>query len=736
MKLLTVLSGAFLAPTGNLRLALPGSPALWVLLLLFAFAAQSFGQLSATGFQGATISVWPDGAFNVFVPDTHWTFSGTTGAPVYNARFNNGIDKLGAFQEILFDYFIAESSRTASIRIATGRPVVLFSLNWNNQAPNTSPFPTFQQYPQLQHIAYNDLFAHPDFSALPSDSPWIYFDSSANTYILSAASDYLTASTELVSGSIATGISPKIATIPAGLSHQTALVYGSGINATFTAWGHALTDLTGKKRPANDADVLLKNISYWTDNGANYYYNAGGPSYQDTLTSVVAEFATKGIKLGSIQLDSWWYPKGPDNSWASPGGIWTYNVSPAVFRTDLATVHTALGVPLTTHARWIDPKSPLHDHYTISGNAATDPAYWEDVATYLKDSGVTTYEQDWLGAQAQTEFNLTDPYAYLNNMAASTAKRGMSMQYCMAKPEHFLQGTHYNNLTTIRTSYDVFQPSHWTYFLYTSRLASALGEFPFSDVFRSTEKYSLILATLSAGPVGIGDKLGTVVKSSLMQAVRSDGVIVKPDVPITPLDSVFVADAAGVDTPMMAQTWTDYGSGLRAHYLFAYAKGANQTVVVDPASLGMTGPVYMYEYLSKTGRVIGLNERYTFDLTAPASYFVLVPIGSSGMAFLGDQYQFVTLGKKRIPSLSDDGVVNLTVDFASGEINRTLFGYSTGPVVAAASSGTIHGLTYDPNTQIFTLKASPAKNGLARISIAPAQVAVISQTIADPATAE
>jgi hypothetical protein len=40
---------------------------------------------------------------------------------------------------------------------------------------------------------------------------------------------------------------------------------------------------------------------------------------------------------------------------------------------------------------------------------ATDPQYWEDIAGYLKASGTAVYEQDWLGDNAQSNFNLTDP---------------------------------------------------------------------------------------------------------------------------------------------------------------------------------------------------------------------------------------------------------------------------------------------------------------------------------------
>src|SRR5579885_2334334 len=145
----------------------------------------------------------------------------------------------------------------------------------------------------------------------------------------------------------------------------------------------------------------------------------------------------------------------------------------------------------------------------MSGNVVIDPGYWQATAEFLASSGVATYEQDWLDADAHTDFNLYDPNAFLDNMAAALAQRNLTIQYCMAAPRHLLQSLKYGNTTTARVSFDVFTPERWTHFLYTSRLASSLGIWPFTDVFRSADSDDLLLATLSAGPVGIGDPLGS-----------------------------------------------------------------------------------------------------------------------------------------------------------------------------------------------------------------------------------
>ena len=88
-------------------------------------------------------------------------------------------------------------------------------------------------------------------------------------------------------GELSSGISPDIATLPPGFEHRTLLVVEKGINRAFETWGQALTALGGKTRPANDADVSLNKIGYWTDNGAAYYYHmADSMTYEQTLGAV------------------------------------------------------------------------------------------------------------------------------------------------------------------------------------------------------------------------------------------------------------------------------------------------------------------------------------------------------------------------------------------------------------------------------------------------------------------
>lgn len=687
-------------------------------LLPVLLALPAAAQISASGFQGATASVSNNGTWTVAVPGPQWQFAGTVGTAALAPHIVDGVDSLGAYEEVAFSYAISAAPRTAAIRVYRDRPVILFNITHTAAASNTAPFPNFAAYPKLPHLNFNGMFAPPDFTNYRSDSPWAFFDSAANTFILSPAANYMTAQMEMTSArSIRSGVSGAIASLPSGFTHSTALVFGKGINATFDAWGQAITELGGKKRPSNSADILLRNISYWTDNGATYYYNGGDSGYVTTLEAIRAEFAGKGVALGSLQIDSWWYPKGPDNTWSSSQGIWTYTADSALFPQGLAAFEAGLKVPITTHARWIDAASPYRSLYNLSNNVATDPAYWEATAAYIKAGGAAIYEQDWLGLNAEPVYNLTDPNAFLGNMSASMASRGIDIQYCMALPKHFLQSSLYSNVTSIRTSEDRFGSDRWTHFLYSSRFASALGLWPFSDVFMSTETGNMIAAVLSAGPVGVGDPLGSLSKLNLSRAARPDGVLVKPDFPATPIDSVIAADAAGIDVPMLAAAYSEFG-GLRAHYLFAYPRATNSTLTIDPTVFGITGAGWLYNYLTKAAVYLPAGTVSTVTLPAGASYFILIPVGPSGIGLLGDTGHIATLGKQRIAALADNGTVQVTVNFAAGETSRTLTGFSAELPAISRIGGTHKAPTWDETTQTFTVAVRPAANGQARLTIA------------------
>jgi hypothetical protein len=800
-------------------------------------------------------TVRPDGTWRVTAGALGWTFSGSVGSRATGITSRRGADALGAYTETVFTF--QEGARKGGIRIHDAASSVVFTDTYAKAAANAGPFPTFTGHPDPGHrVSHRDCFGQVQFNSFDgaSDSPWVFFDGSGNTFVLSAANHFQEAeTTQAADGSIAAGVLGSIGTLPAGYSRQTILTVRAGVGAAYRAWGTALRTLAGKAVPPNDAGPVLGTLGYWTDHGADYYYTYDqSKGYTGTLLAVRDEWASKKIPMGYMQLDSWWYPKGPNADWNDlPDGAYLYEADKDLFPDGLAAFQKQLGKPLVTHARWMDASSPYHGEYAFSDNVVIDPAFWQQVMDYLRDAGVVVYEQDWLCSSAKPAENLTDADAFFDGMAHHAAADGLDLQYCMALPRDYLQSTRYPNLTTIRVSDDRFERSKWDAFLYDSQFAGALGVWPWVDVFLSGETDNLLLANLSAGPVGVGDALGKVDAANLLTVARPDGVIVKPDVPIVPTDATYVGEAAG-ELPAMVATTHVAHQGLTYGYVFAYARqsvppqhtyqaedatlsgavvatensgytgrgyadyqnasgdyvewtvqaaaagtytlqfryanggtgdrplavavnGTSHTVAFPPtgswtawstagltvtlpegattvratatgssganidwlglsegtvpiglsqtasfslADLGLTGPAYAYDYFAGTGTPVRRGGTVSATVTT-GTYWVVAPVGPSGIAFLGDAGKFVGHGVKRLEHVGDDGRVHVTVAFAAGEGPVTLHGHAPRKPRVTAAAGRVGAVAYTESTGHFTVSVSAAASHRAVLTIAP-----------------
>jgi hypothetical protein len=99
------------------------------------------------------------------------------------------------------------------------------------------------------------------------------------------------------------------------------------------------------------------------------------------------------------------------------------------------------------------------------------------------------------------------------------------------------------------------------------------------------------------------------------------------------------------------------------------------------------------------------------------SYFVVVPVGPSQIAFLGDTNKFVTLGKKRISTMTDAGVLKVTASFAVGETNLTLVGYAPSAPYIGALNGTFGAMHYDSTTHLFSIDLAPDGSHTATLAL-------------------
>jgi hypothetical protein len=142
--------------------------------------------------------------------------------------------------------------------------------------------------------------------------------------------------------------------------------------------------------------------------------------------------------------------------------------------------------------------------------------------------------------------------------------------------------------------------------------------------------------------------------------------------------------------------------------LFAYNRSPRETneIRLAPADLDFFGPVYVYDYFSGAGQCLKPGQIFSVPLNSKAvAYYIIAPIGKSGIAFLGDEGKIVSNGKQRIASLMDEvGELTSDVLFAPTEKSVTLHGYSASAPMVSVESGEAGPVQFDAATGQFAVE--------------------------------
>jgi hypothetical protein len=184
----------------------------------------------------------------------------------------------------------------------------------------------------------------------------------------------------------------------------------------------------------------------------------------------------------------------------------------------------------------------------------------------------------------------------------------------------------------------------------------------------------MVLATLSAGPVGTGDAIGRENKENIFKSVRPDGVIVKPDVPLLPIDQTYIDGAHLGNAPIVASTYTDH-EGIKTRYIFAFPRPrGSRAAHVDLRSLGVHKAAYVLNLTTGEGGYWKPGQDCVLENSKLGyGYLIVAPVGRSGIALLGDLGKFVPTGKQRISAISDsEKRLKVKVEFAKGERSVSL----------------------------------------------------------------
>jgi hypothetical protein len=472
--------------------------------------------------------------------------------------------------------------------------------------------------------------------------------------------------------------------VDAGFTTTLAVVTGGGPRECLERWATLLP----RRARSRYADVSLRTPTYWTDNGAAYWYRTEpGHDVPGTLAATVADLRARAIPVGAVQLDSWFYPHevlrpfDTDDWVVPPTGMMRWEAREDILPDGIAALRARLGdPPLMTHCRHLSSSSPYVEEFDCWVDAdraqPATPALYERLLDQCVVWGVEVFEHDWLvecflGVRGLREVP-GRATAWQAGIDRAAAARGITLQWCMATPADFCTAAGLERVTSIRTSGDhgyIATPEMlWAWFLYTNALARVLGLTPFKDVFMAGGEHAEIealLSVLSTGPVGVGDRLGQADASVVRRTCRADGMLVKPDLPIAAVDRAFLQHGVARPEPLVAETRTTHAAG-DWHYVLtinAFRQGDPVGSRVSLDDVGVTTPVVAYDWRTGTAELLEPGEGW--DVALPAAgwdYRVLAPLLPGDVALIGDTTLFAPAGDMRIAAVDGRTVTVLGAD--------------------------------------------------------------------------
>ncbi len=569
---------------------------------------------------------------------------------------------------IFEQYYPEEINGTAIDTFET--PIILFP-SFKNFSPNKNIF-TFR----------NRIFAPPDSELTHTSGPVLFYDDNLNTFLISSMNNFFIGIIRKNGDRIDCGIEGEIDSIQANFTFRFICYFGKGVNSTFIKWGDILLKFHDAERKSAYADEILSYLGFWTDNGAYYYYRTEpGLSYEETFEKIESYAQTIGLPLQYYQLDSWWYKKAYRRLPTRVlklfvGGNLGWSPLKGNFPSGLAEFSKRLAKPFIAHNRWFSKNNEdLKDFpHVIEGlwGHPTTYEFWELIMQRCNEYGIICYEQDWIKNQLDhfryLRENTHTAQEWLYNMAKAAENHNLTIQYCMATPAIFLHSVEFKAVTHIRCGQDYNARFPKTFFIpdvtQTSIFAHAVGLWPFFDCFMSSsqpmklfyrEKYPelcALVSNLSGGLVGPADRYYLLNKTLLMKTCRSDGLLLKPDRPATPIDLMFQQHAKYYIISTESQK-----DDLRWYYIALinfYPKHVkDQTLTL--VELGITYDCVLFDFQTKKCQIVDPNVEIMANLRKNEHfYFVLAPLIGKKYAFIGNPDKFVTCSNKQFPKITSD----------------------------------------------------------------------------------
>ena len=544
-----------------------------------------------------------------------------------------------------------------------------------------------------------------------------------------------------------------IDTVDAGFATELAIIAGDGARECFEIWARLLRSASGVAAPARDSDVLGTRLSYWTDNGSAYWYRTEpGLDAASSIVATVDDLEARGVVVGSVQLDSWWYPHEvlrpfDTEEWVvPPTGMVRWEPRADVLPDGIDMLRERLDRrPLVAHCRHLSSHSPYCEEFAtwVDGDRAhpADAELYERLLDQAVSWGVEVFEHDWLIECFLGVRELRAPgraAAWQEGLDEALGARDLHAQWCMASPADFAQVSRLRHVTSIRTSgdhgYMVGPEVLWAWFLHTNVMARALGLWPYKDVFHSTadsetREVEALLSALSAGPVGIGDALGVADADLIRRTCRADGVLVRPDVPVAAVDRAAFAAPVWSGELLVGSAHTQHSAG-RWGYVVTCNVGADSRSERAHVALGDIGEdrpdaaaLAVFNWRTRRVDVLPAGGAYEVALDpADWDYRVLAPVLPGAIAVVGDPNVYASAGDSRIADVAVEPT-GVTVTVLGAREIVDIVGWSERPLAArawsAAEGTTGVAVDYDTASGVWVLTLEIGDAGWAKLHLEP-----------------
>eukprot|EP00755_Sulcionema_specki_P019009 Sspe_Gene.68324::Locus_40308_Transcript_1_1_Confidence_1.000_Length_1877::g.68324::m.68324 len=554
-----------------------------MLLAVLLFAAAGVFAVDLSGGGGVSLTVSNNGSYELFLDGVSWLSSGDT-PTLYGAKLtlknppsetSGTHPKLGSYKGATMTWGGSQGSVEATIMVFASQPAVLFRQTFPSEvkgsgAPDdvVSVFPSFQtgsidkraiswggnQLSETQLVSWQHFDGGQE-----QGMPFLLYNHTLRSVMIGPYGNFLVGihASGANGKSLNAGVRASIGALPAGFTHDTLLYAGQGVNNTLYEWGELLLQRTGKQRVNPYDDFVLSNLGYWTDHGGYYYRNKRNYSnLEEALKAVKADAMAQNIPIQYFQWDDWWFPENRGDS----GGMVNWTAITTIFpdgMTDWLKMPLSLYMPMYYSENVYVGKYPFVFDNKTKNALPVSRKFFDDIFAQGKAIGMRMFEQDFMSTTNTltdlTRTNLTAGDDWLNGMGDAANDAGITLQYCMMHPCHTLKSSEVKAVTNGRASKDATGvPNlhlvlglsgmlHWAVGIWPSADNVWTSQVEGGDTRPDAPGYQSVLAVMVGGPYGPSDAVGAMNKSLIMRSCRSDGVLLKPDKPLTALESSFVA---------------------------------------------------------------------------------------------------------------------------------------------------------------------------------------------------